>query len=187
MQQIPPTPPPRTGRPWWFWMLTGCGGCLGVVILVSIVGGIFAARTIGDAMKQVGPVDAASVKKQLGPDVPLYPAAQLDTNATRVAMAAVAVGRKIAQGAKDLNVDIAVLQTADDEEKIFPYYRKHFAARKWKELKQRERVNQASVQFSQGKTSVFIAVKWNTPTNQLIILKAEGDNQQFEEAVRGVQ
>jgi hypothetical protein len=123
-------PPPRAGKPWWIWLVGGCGGCL-VIILIGAVGLGIAVRNVAKNIK-VGPVTPAAVEQQLAP-VPVYPGAVLEPNATRGILTTYAGIEQFAMRRPQGSVfkGAGTFMSPDPPEKIWNYYDKQMAAGGW--------------------------------------------------------
>lgn len=129
---VPPgaSPPPRQGRPWWVWLLGGCAGC-GVIVLIAVV---VLFVSIGNFAKDVAKeVNPTAIQQKLGPDVPLYPGATLNTPATTGFMSAMRILEKaMGREAGSVFRALAVLQAKDEPDKVLRFYENHLLKAGWK-------------------------------------------------------
>jgi hypothetical protein len=117
------------GRPWWPWVLGGCGGCL-LLVIIGIVGfGAWVTSVVRNV--KVGPVTQQSVKQSLG-NVPLYPNGTLDLRATEAAIRGQAVGKAFTPGAQRVTWrGVAAVRTSDSADQVIAYYDRELPKGGW--------------------------------------------------------
>jgi len=128
----PGAPPAKRGKPWWVWLLGGCG-CFMLVCLLTVAGGIWwFTSQINNALKDVGPIDEATVARNLG-EIPVYPGAKLDPETTKWVLAACRFFEKWAGERPGSMVEAGgFFQTGDSSDKIIAFYDKHMDRAGWK-------------------------------------------------------
>lgn len=129
-----PPPPRRAGTPWWVWVLGGCGGCfvIGVVMFMLGVG------WVTNAVKSVAntTVTPQTVRQDLGADVPSYPNATLDLDATKGATIAFrAIEKASGQKAGALFRGMGIFDSKDKPDKVRKYYDDQLKEEGWKREK----------------------------------------------------
>lgn len=130
----PPPPPRRGGAPWWVWVLGGCGGCLviGLVMLMLGVG------YVTNAVKSVAntTVTQQTVRQDLGADVPSYPNATLDLDATRAATITFrAIEKASGQKAGAIFRGMGIFDSKEKPDKVRKYYDDQLKEAGWKREK----------------------------------------------------
>lgn len=124
-----PAPPPRQGKPWWFWLLIGCAG-------ISMLGAVgvgmaswYAYNYVQKTVSEVGPVDEASVTKALG-EIPLYPGSTLEVDGTKAVLVTFRMAEKWRnEKPGSLVKGAAILNTQDPAEKIVEFYDRELTTR----------------------------------------------------------
>src|SRR5579864_887637 len=114
-QYGPPAQPPRRGRPWWVWMLAGCGGCAALCVLAAIIGGVAMVQRFSSI--NVGPVTQTSVQQALG-DIPVYPGATLDPTTTEISLKTLRLMGKPGQ----IFRGVGVFRVGDPPDKVAKFY-----------------------------------------------------------------
>jgi len=167
-------PPPRSGRPWWVWLLFGCGGCALLAAIGVAVVGFLGFNTYKSAMQDIGPVTAASVQQSLGSDVPIYPNAQLDLDSTKVVVTSLRVGEKLAGKPRGtIFGGGAIYRTPDSAQKVLGFYDKSMKKEGWQALRAQDTSFQQQHQF-QKSGGVAIIQTQKDPTSggtQLTIMR----------------
>jgi len=127
-------PPERKGRPWWFWLLAGCG-CF--IIVCAVIAGLVAYqgyRYWKAVEADVGEVSQASVEKSLE-GIPLYPNGTLELDTTKAMLTGFRVGeRAFQQKPGSVLAGIAVMKTSDEPRKILAFYDEKLRAMGWKQV-----------------------------------------------------
>jgi hypothetical protein len=124
-------PPPRAGKPWWIWLLGGCGGCA----MVVVVGIVFLGMAIRNAAQNVGPITQATIQQKLAP-LPVYPGATLQEPPTRAVMTTYSFMERFAMRKPQGSVfkGAGAFLTSDPTEKVWDYYDKQLAAAGWQRV-----------------------------------------------------
>jgi hypothetical protein len=164
----PASPPPRQGRPWWFWLLAGCGGCSLVAFVVAAIFVFGAMRFLGDKMKEVGPVTMASMQQAMG-EVPLYPGSTLEEQPTRMILAGLRTAeqlskRKIARG-------VAVLDTGDTPKEVWQFYGTKLKALGWKPGEGASHRGGEQQSFRKGDEMVMLQVQSQNGRTVIVLMR----------------
>ncbi len=165
-------PPPRRGRPWWVWVLGGCGGCavlglIAVVVLTAILG-----ANVQNALKEMGPVTPQSVQQSLGSDVPIYPNSSLEMTATKAARVSVGVLGKV--GGKKIGAmfrGIGAYATPDDADKIFSFYDAKLKKLRWTEVRPQTAAGYEQHLFRKGPDLLIVQVQRQQGTNLIMLMR----------------
>ena len=114
--------------PRWLWWFFGCSVVVGFIVLCSCgIGGFFAYRFYREA---VGPPITLADVKQMLPDLPIYPNAELDERLTNLP-----TSRMVASiFTEDRFVLYLVFQTQDQPKKVLEWYRREMKRRGWREV-----------------------------------------------------
>lgn len=128
----PGAPPAKRGKPWWVWLLGGCG-CFMLVCLLAFAGTAWWAWSQWTtAMNEVGPLDEATVKRNLG-EVPVYPGAKLDETTSKAILAICRIVEKwIGEKPGSMVQAGGFFSTSDASGKIIAWYDKQMAKAGWK-------------------------------------------------------
>jgi hypothetical protein len=113
------------------WVLGGCGGCL-VIGLVMVMLGV---GYVTNAVKSVAntTVTQQTVRQDLGADVPTYPNATLDLDATKGATIAFrALEKASGQKAGAIFRGMGIFDSKDKPDKVRKYYDDQLKAQGWK-------------------------------------------------------
>ncbi|HEY3285327.1 MAG TPA: hypothetical protein VGN26_23895 [Armatimonadota bacterium] len=160
---------PRRGRPWWFWLLGGCGGCLVLVVAASVVGGLF-MKNLWDKT-QVEPQTEAVVQKALG-QVPLYPGSSFDQNTTTMTLKGMRLAEQVARKPKGSLVSaLASQNTPDPPEKVFAFYREKLTALGWAEASAQNQSRQPQILFRKGKDVVLVQANPHKGGSMVMLMK----------------
>lgn len=126
-------PPRRAARPWWIWLLGGCAGC-GIVTVLALVGTVYLGfRAVEPHLKQAQSVTADSVRKQLGPEVPLYPESVLNRDMTGVLLVTIrTMEGLLRQGEGAFFRGLGYYEVNETPEKVTQWYRARLQAAGWK-------------------------------------------------------
>ena len=148
--------------PRWLWWFLGCSVVVGFIVLCSCgIGGFFAYRFYREAFGP--PITLADVKQML-PDLPIYPNAELDERLTNFPTSRMATSTFMA----DRFVLYLFFQTQDPPEKVLEWYRREMKRRGWMEIplpktqvpEWAKRIggvgSLSSIDFSRGGNSVFV-------------------------------
>jgi hypothetical protein len=109
--------------PRWLWWFLGCSVVVGFIVLCSCgIGGFFAYRFYREAFGP--PITLADVKQML-PDLPIYPNAELDERLTNFPTSRMATSTLMA----DRFVLYLFFQTKDPPEKVLEWYRREMKRR----------------------------------------------------------
>lgn len=153
-------------------IIGGVAGCLGVLILATVLVGVLTFRAVKGAV-YTGKVDRPTMQQKLGSDVPLYPNGTVDELMTRTVLSTTGImGGWIKNlGARE---PVAVaLETGDEEQAIHEYYRRELGAQGWKEFSSRVSTRGADqITFTKGPDQVMLQVQ-NSPqssTKRVIVL-----------------
>jgi hypothetical protein len=155
-QYYPGQQPPRRGRPWWVWVLGGCGGCAAVVIIAGIILVVAGVNYFQSATKDIGPVNQTTVQQSMG-EVPLYPGSAVDVTTTEMTLKVLRpmeklTGKKIFRGT-------AVLTTSDSPDKVLTFYDKKLKALGWTKTSAKTTGIQEQHQYTKGPELLLIQVQ----------------------------
>lgn len=132
-------PPPRRGRPWWVWMLFGCGGCAMLAIIGTVVAVALGVSTFKSTMQDVGAVSESSVRQSLGTDLPAYPNAQLDLDSTKVLVATFRMAEKVTGKPRgSIFQGAALYRSSDSAQKVMDFYDKTLEKEGWRSRSTRD-------------------------------------------------
>lgn len=168
-----PAAPPRQGKPWWIWLLAGCGGCALLMMIGIIIVAAMGVNAFSNLAKSVGPVTTASVQQALGADVPLYPGSTLDPTTTRAMLTTFKVGEQMT--GKSLFRGIAALNTQDSAEKVFQFYDKKLKAGGWKPAQGQGRGGTEQRMYQKGKEMVLIQYQVGGQGPMIVIMRGGPD------------
>ncbi|HEU4754613.1 MAG TPA: hypothetical protein VFU47_16000, partial [Armatimonadota bacterium] len=165
-------PPPRRGRPWWVWALGGCAGCAVLALVASVIFGAWVVGNVQSAMKDVGPMDAASVQKRIGQDVPLYPGSHIETTTTQATAASLRIVEKVAgkqPGA--IFRGVAALLTSDSADKVLRFYDQKLKAEGWRPTRTRSTSRGEQHAYQKGGEMVMIQAQEQPQGTMIIIMR----------------
>jgi hypothetical protein len=177
-------PPRRSGVPWWGWTLGCCGVGCGLVVLLLSIGAVRLFSTVNTAMQAAmkTPVTSATVRQDLGADVPFYPRGTLDLTATQGA----SVGTRMVGGftAGKLKMGVAVFNTQDEPDRVFAYYEKQLKANGWQRMTntggttggRRNGVAYEQRQYGKGQDLVMLQVQQGAGGKQVMVFRMRGVN-----------
>ena len=168
-----PTPPSRQGKPWWFWLLIGCGG---ISLLAAVGVGVaswYAYTYVQKAVSEVGPVDEASVTTALG-GIPLYPGSKLEVDGTRAVLVAFRMAEKWRnEQPGSLVKGAAILNTQDPAEKVVAFYDRELTARGYERATTSEKGDSVLV-YTQKDEFVTVSTTRKTASDPTQISLARG-------------
>lgn len=171
--------PRRSGPAWWVWALGGCGGCLLLVLIgVGVLG--YMGKRAWDSV-DVGPVTAATVQAKLGPSVPVYPGAQLEIQATEIALRSLGMMTNLVPGmSKEVKFTATgVYKTGDPASKVWTFYDDKLPALGWQRAQSQTMGINQQKQNTYKKQREFLTVQTQEPGGQgtvLTLMKGEGDS-----------
>jgi hypothetical protein len=125
-----PPPPRRGGPPWWVWVLGGCGGCLVLAVVLLMLG----VGYVGSVVKSVANTNVTpqTVRQDLGAEVPSYPNATLDLDATKGATIAFrAIEKAAGQKPGAIFRGMGIYDSKDKPDKIRKYYDAQLKKQGW--------------------------------------------------------
>lgn len=152
-------------------IIGGVLGCLGVLILLSMVAGFFVVKAAKGAF-YTGPVDRPSMQQKIGQDVPLYPNAVVDELMTRTMLSTTGLAGKISSNVQKFTPTVVGLATDDSDQEILDYYRRELGASGWRESQQQRTARGDQYSFVKGKEMLMIQTQDHPqgPNKRLIML-----------------
>jgi len=182
---VPAAPPPRQGKPWWVWVLGGCGGCALIVIIGIVVVVAMGVNWFKNVEKTYG--NPQAVQTSLGADLPLYPGSKLNGAMTGGIVGGLRMAEK-SGGHKEGSMlrGAAVFSTPDSAKKVLSFYDGKLKPAGWKRVKSTESdPDESSQSYQKNKEFVVVSVTAGE-ANQNLVVVMRGSREILEQQNTGV-